>query len=157
MTFDTNLLKRAIEQIELHPEQHVQTDWRCATGQCLAGWVGIVDGAPWQDEKDHYNDNVIDKNGEVVHVADYAEAALGSDFIDNLTEEEFYTIYGPEGRPYEVYVEETGTWKTTHQSYAEAGGNVSNGGIYFGLFGGHNTRSQLRGALSVIEARQAQK
>jgi len=37
------LLKDALVQIQLHPETWDQSDWRCDTGFCLAGWFAQLD------------------------------------------------------------------------------------------------------------------
>lgn len=51
------LLDEAIEQIELHAQaddgQWSQGEWRCSTGQCLAGWVSQLAGAEWAYPADH--------------------------------------------------------------------------------------------------------
>ena len=146
---DTGLLNKALEAIELHPEQHYQGTWRCSTGQCLAGWVGVITGAQWTDPEDYHNAYVDNPDfnskdddaycpwDKSVHVSDYAQYMLGDDTIRNLTKEEYYRLYP--GVDPNVYDEVRDGWRT----------------LDFGLFSGANTREQLRVALSIIEERQS--
>lgn len=44
------LLMMAIEHIIQYPETYNQTDWRCGTQRCLAGWIAQLSGGVWEGE-----------------------------------------------------------------------------------------------------------
>lgn len=41
------LLRRTLDWIEKHPEEHDQTTWRCKTGMCFAGHAVTLAGGRW--------------------------------------------------------------------------------------------------------------
>lgn len=41
---DVQQLRRAMAQIEAHPDQHNQEYWHCGTKQCFGGWVCTLNG-----------------------------------------------------------------------------------------------------------------
>lgn len=88
MTVNKQLLKDAVEWVEwqdtLEPGQRawVQDDWvtlreeeenaTCGTAYCVAGWIGVTQ-LPGQFLDSDYGDY----QGELIHVADFAETMLG--------------------------------------------------------------------------------
>lgn len=88
-----DLLDLAIHQIELTPTSWDQSEWRCGTGMCLAGWTATLAGGTWADsptsswapylEVDEDDDpnaiEELDPGHPVIHVRDRAQALLGLD------------------------------------------------------------------------------
>ena len=68
---DLSLAFDVLDQVNAHPEQHVQTSWRCDTGQCYAGWVGVMTGAKWVSDNPNSNDY------ERVHVPEEYQHLFG--------------------------------------------------------------------------------
>lgn len=48
------LLIEAIEFIIDHPDQYDQTQWRCGSTRCVAGWIAELSGGTWQGEAGPY-------------------------------------------------------------------------------------------------------
>lgn len=47
MAPNATLLREVLAQIETHPETWRQSDWRCGTGMCFAGWTAELAGGKW--------------------------------------------------------------------------------------------------------------
>lgn len=45
--FNSGMAHEVMGIINLHPEKHKQSVWRCATGFCFAGWVAELQQAEW--------------------------------------------------------------------------------------------------------------
>lgn len=60
-TPDVTGLNDLIDWLEEHPDQHNQSDWRCTSGMCLAGWRAERDGWRWlkADPDDLYSNFVL--------------------------------------------------------------------------------------------------
>jgi hypothetical protein len=100
------LLRKAVEWVEAEAEKNIkerewnQGDWMrrrsaaneaegwCGTACCVAGWVGLqADNAQPEMRDGEFTDRMVYPSGMVVHVADYARAALG------LTEEQADSLF----------------------------------------------------------------
>ncbi len=69
------LARKAIEAIERNPEALDQDFWHCGTTMCFAGFVAMCAGAEWAPGYD----TLLRVNGELIHVGDFAQDALGID------------------------------------------------------------------------------
>lgn len=177
MTYNTAVMRQALNLIDLHPEEHDQSVWRCKSGQCFAGWIAVATGAEWVvpfeeyapvadkleartkalDVLDMKYNHFQDENGnwdQQKYEAFTAEReqVLGSPEL-KLTDEENEILREVE----KVVVPNTG--ETLHVSeYAQSViGDPSLGDAetrrYVGdLFSGDNTREFLHKAVDKIEA-----
>jgi hypothetical protein len=88
------LARATLAQIEAHPEQWKQSDWRCDTGMCFAGWAATIAGRQWVDPDAESEDEYLraapgddpdriraGENGEpIIHVQSAARTLLGLDY-----------------------------------------------------------------------------
>lgn len=82
MSFNAELAHTALRMIEQNPEAWDQSEWRCETSYCFAGFVAIAAGATWRHPYDGTvidNDNwrVVTPDGRRMLVEDFAAEALG--------------------------------------------------------------------------------
>jgi hypothetical protein len=77
VTRDLNvaLLRKTMEHIEAHPEEHDQATWVCGSQMCFAGHAAVADGATL--EPGMYMPNAMSEWLGTTHVSDYAQRALG--------------------------------------------------------------------------------
>src|SRR4030095_12221767 len=76
------LARKAVQQIERHPEGWTQRSWRCGTGACLAYHVVAAAGGRWA-LPDNPNDlQVVLPDGRNVFVARAARELLDLDYDD---------------------------------------------------------------------------
>ncbi len=80
MAIDVALLDRALAFARDNPERHHQQEWRCETGECMAGHIALLSGAQWllPDVNDAH---VVDPEGTRWHVSDYASHVAGLSLI----------------------------------------------------------------------------
>lgn len=79
------LLRKTMEHIEAHPEEHDQDHWglktACGTVMCFAGHAAVLDGATpiWnQGPSDRHPEmEAVIRNGSAMRVEQYAGMALG--------------------------------------------------------------------------------
>jgi len=69
MTPNVPLLRKVMEHIEAHPEQHVQRSWRCGTGMCFAGWAADFSGLEWVYDPDHLDAELVYTDDDAVLTA----------------------------------------------------------------------------------------
>lgn len=88
MSFNEELVRKALDAIKASPQEWDQAAWRCETGMCFAGFVAIAAGARWKDPEDLHGLEVIPpghKAGErLPDVAEFAAEALGLDLDEGL-------------------------------------------------------------------------
>jgi hypothetical protein len=60
MTINVALLKQTLAHIEAHPEEWDQTEFRCGSGMCFAGWAAQLAGGRW------YADNPDEALGDAL-------------------------------------------------------------------------------------------
>jgi hypothetical protein len=77
--FNEQLARNALKAIEHSPERWNQSEWRCGTGMCFAGFVAFEAGAEWADLYDEYDMDMITPKGRIQDVVDFALEALGYD------------------------------------------------------------------------------
>lgn len=86
---NTSLLLRTLEHIETHPEEWVQSSWRCDTVMCFAGHAATIDGGQWATHRVDTS-HLIERPGDrsdreygapegMIHAADRARHILGLD------------------------------------------------------------------------------
>ena len=68
------LFVKVLAQIEREPQRWVQGAYRCETGQCFAGWAGLVSGLRWTDD---FSSWFVNENGVEEHAATVAARLLG--------------------------------------------------------------------------------
>jgi hypothetical protein len=56
VSINKDLLQRTLQHIEENPEEWDQTDYRCASGMCFAGWAVTLHGDTWASEIDAARD-----------------------------------------------------------------------------------------------------
>ena len=69
------LMDRTLDYIVEHPEEHVQREWVCGTGQCFAGSALALQGYRLHRDGTDWASRLL-KEG---HIADLARAELGID------------------------------------------------------------------------------
>lgn len=53
MTPNVARLRETLAHITAHPEDHMQSAWRCGTSACFAGHTAILAGAVWATSQDY--------------------------------------------------------------------------------------------------------
>lgn len=50
MSYNVVLMREVLTHIEEHPQGWTQSNWRCETGMCFAGWTAVIAGAEWAND-----------------------------------------------------------------------------------------------------------
>lgn len=130
MTFNSELATRTLDLIRLHPENHVQGQWRCSTGQCFAGWTAVALEFQWVMGPEH-------------------RASMYYDWV--YVPEEFMKQHGSELNTQEYEYDPDAEMHMMHVAEAArvALGLRSEEARY--LFNGNNTRECLEAYVKVAE------
>ncbi len=75
MPLDVPLLRKTMEHITDHPEEHDQEKWLCGSFACFAGRAAVLAGAT--DLGDGRVRGILGDRIEDKHVSDYAQRLLG--------------------------------------------------------------------------------
>lgn len=86
-TVNIPLLRKVLDHVTAHPEEHNQSMWgvrtSCGTAYCIAGHALVMSGVQlgWEDTADGYGYATVDvtKDGEQIH--DAARRVLGLDDV----------------------------------------------------------------------------
>lgn len=77
MTLNIPLLRKTMEHIEAHPEEHDQMTWVCGTTMCFAGHAAVISGAHFVHD---YGGDIVTPDGDMADIDAYATATLGLDW-----------------------------------------------------------------------------
>lgn len=78
---NTPLLRKTLEHITAHPEEHAQGLWAkrtaCGTACCVAGWAVQFTGHDLLFDLNGDAEHVVTADGDVVSISEIAEQELG--------------------------------------------------------------------------------